>query len=299
LALSLGIDIGGSKTAIGLVDLARGTIVLRCFLETPMRAMTGLPFLRTIVAMARQLCIDTARNPATVPVGIGICEFVDASSRIVSAYRVVLHSSDILVAFSQFNSVVVEADVRAAAVAEARLGLGKGLGSWIYVNAGTGIASVLMSEDRCYLGSRGWALGLGMCPPYLSPAAAVAKPQYLEEFCGGEGLVTMAAARHLPVANVRELIALVRSGSNEAADIVTGGGQVLGRAIAMLVNVLDPEAVIVGGGLASAELPYLEAVKSAAAAHIWHGPAKATPILRAKYADEGGLLGAAVITCHR
>jgi glucokinase len=294
--LAVGIDIGGSKTAVGLVDVAHGVVAERRVIDTPARENTGRLFIKDLAGVAEDICKPHfPHGLSNVSAGIGICELVEPAGRIVSAHRVLLDEREIRLAFTKFGTVVLEADVRAAAMAEARFGLGQGLAHWIYVNAGTGVSSVLMNGQACYTGAHGWGLGLGMSPSSLRNGG-LARPALIEDVAGGAGLVKMARERDFPGGSARDLIALADSGCREAIELVEKGGRALGGAIAFLVNVLDPQAVLVGGGLVSSEGPYWKALVSSAALHIWHTPAKATPIRRATLHTDAGFIGAALVT---
>ena len=143
-----------------------------------------------------------------------------------------------------------------------RFGHGRGLEHWIYVNAGTGISSVLMKGEQCHFGEHGWVYSLGMSPADLG-APEPAKSLLIEEISGGSGLVAAAREKGLKVASVRELIDEAGSHAAIAAHVLSRGGRVLGGAIALLVNTLDPAAVIVGGGIVGSDSPYWHALAAA------------------------------------
>src|SRR5262249_47953964 len=121
--------------------------------------------------------------------------------------------------------VVLDADVRAAALAEARLGAGQGSPLFLYVTVGTGISHTLVLDGRPLAGAHGVALIVG-APPVgrtasgaaLARAAAVARAEHVVGDAAHRALLEAAAAD-------------------------------LGHALAFLVNALDPERVVIGGGL--------------------------------------------------
>ena len=121
--------------------------------------------------------------------------------------------------------MVVESDVRAAAVAEARFGAARGLHSCVYLSVGTGIAFTLLIEGVPYQGARGNALMLGA--PMVEHVASGAALARLGSVATAEETFTSASGR----------------------EVVRRGAEQLGAAMAWLVNALDPEAIVVGGGL--------------------------------------------------
>ena len=81
-----------------------------------------------------------------------------------------------------------------------------------------------------------------------------------------------------------------------ALDVVTSAGAALGRGLAELVNLLDPSAVVLGGGLGSAAGPYRDAAIEAARAAIWADAARAVPILPSAIGYHDGVVGAALVS---
>lgn len=286
---AIGIDIGGSKTAVGLIDLDKGHVLREEVFDTPALSETG----DTYVAMMKDSVTRLRMGTDVVKVGIGVCELVDNSGSIVSAHRVQVNETQLHEAFSDFPAVVIESDVHAAALAEARFGAGQDMAQWVYVNAGTGISSVLMRGEDCYNGAHGWAICLGMSPIDLANGFA-GEPHVIEDRAGGAGLVREAREAGLAFDTAQELLAAAQEGDRRAIGLLERGGHVLGNAIALLVNMLDPQRVVVGGGLATLDGPYWRALGEAARLSIWHRPAKEVQILKACLKSKAGVIGAAL-----
>jgi len=287
---AIGVDIGGSKTAAGLIDLTTGSVLAEEIFDTPDPAETGPAYLTRMKSAVAKL----REHSGVAKVGIGICELVDNEGRIVSAHRVKLGEGELRRAFSDFETVVIESDVHAAALAEARFGAGRDMTQWIYVNAGTGIASVLMQGEECYNGAHGWAICLGMSAVDLANAHDDREADVIEDSAGGAGLLRRARAAGLACATPRDLLSAADRGEREAVLLLRRGGQILGNAIALLVNVLDPQGVVVGGGLVSSDGPYWRAIGEAARLGIWHGPAKDVQIRQSHLKVRAGMIGAAL-----
>lgn len=287
---AIGIDIGGTKTAMGLIDLDRGSVLREEVFDTPALGETGEAYVARMKDSVARLRADTD----VVKVGIGVCELVDNSGRIVSAHRVKVNEAQLYAAFRDFPAVVIESDVHAAALAEARFGAGQDMAQWVYVNAGTGISSVLMKGQDCYSGAHGWAICLGMSPIDLANGVAGSESHVIEDRAGGAGLVREAREAGLAFDTAGELLAAAQKGDRQAIGVLERGGHVLGNAIALLVNMLDPQRVVVGGGLASLDGPYWRALGEAARLSIWHRPAKQVQILKARLKSKAGVIGAAL-----
>lgn len=285
---AIGIDIGGSKTAIGLIDLDTGGVLAEDIFDTPALAETGPAYLGRMKESVARL-----RNGAEVSkIGIGLCELVDNRGRIVSAHRVCVDEAELRQTFGDFDTIVIESDVHAAALAEARFGAGQDMMQWVYVNAGTGISSVLMKGEDCYNGAHGWAICLGMSPVDL--ANGHDGSDVIEDSAGGAGLLRRAREAGLAVSTARDLLSAAERGEPQAVHLVQRGGHILGNAIALLVNMLDPQRVVVGGGLASLDGPYWRALGDAARLGIWHRPAKDVQIRQSHLKSRAGMIGAAL-----
>jgi glucokinase len=193
-------------------------------------------------------------------------------------------------------TVVVDADVRAAARAEARLGAGRPFGSFLFVTVGTGISSCLVSDKVPYTGARGLT-GTFASSPGLIPdeACSVVSGPPLEQFAAGPSLARrLAAVRDEFAGAAPEVLALAESGDVAAAAIVDSAGQALGAAIAQLVNVLDPEAIVLGGGLGLAPGRYRATLEDALRHRVWSAYHRDIPLLSAQLGTDAGVIGAAL-----
>jgi glucokinase len=90
------------------------------------------------------------------------------------------------------------------------------------------------------------------------------------------------------------IMAAVR-GDTEALSVARSAGEALGSVVGLLINVLDPEAVIVGGGLGLSEGPYWESFLDSTRRHIWSDVHREVPILRAQTGQNAGVIGAAAV----
>jgi glucokinase len=139
---AIGIDVGGTKIAAGLVDTATGACEAR-FERVTRPERDPAVILGECVAMAQRLAAGVP-----LPIGIGVCELVDREGRTQSAQTIDWRAVDVAGAFAGVGPAVVESDVRAAAVAEARFGGGRGVAELLFVTVGTGISSCLVLDGR-------------------------------------------------------------------------------------------------------------------------------------------------------
>jgi glucokinase len=289
---AIGVDIGGTKIAAGLVDLASGHVHTRRAVPTrPERG--GEAVLADALTLAEALKQEIPTGVRGI--GVGICELVDGAGNVTSAHTVAWAGLPVRERFSRIAPAVVEADVRAHALAEARYGAGRPFELFVFVTVGTGISSCLVQGGRPFAGARGNALVLASSPhtAVCEQCGAVNRP-ILEEYAGGPALVARYNRDHGGHATRgEEVLAMAARGDDGAATIVSSAGAALGVALGWLVNVLDPQAIVVGGGLGAAGGLYWDALLASTRAHIWADAGRDLPILTAALGPDAGLIGAA------
>ena len=293
---AIGIDVGGTKIAAGLVALSSGRLLAQRLVPTGV-TRGGVAVLADSIALVEELAGE-ARSLGGVSVGVGIAvaEIVDPRGEIRSNHSIGWEGLSPRPAFAHIAPVVVEADVRAAALGEARYGAGRPFGRWLYVSIGTGISACLVRDGHPDPGARGGALVLSSGPlTFPCAACGEARPFVLEEYAAGPALAARyAAATGLPIAGAEAVTAAAARGDERAAEVLRTAATALGSAIGWAVNLLDPEAIVVGGGLGLAGGLYGETLMAATRVHIWHPAARDLPILPAWLGTTAGVVGAAV-----
>jgi glucokinase len=189
---------------------------------------------------------------------------------------------------------VIEADVRAAARAEALLGAGDDLDLFLYVSIGTGISSCLVIDGEPFTGARG-ATGTMASGPLPGFSEDITRPLLptLEQIASGPALVSRFRAVGGAVESGEDVLAAAAAGNEDAARIVRSAAAALGASIGALVNVLDPQAVILGGGLGLSEGLFRETLINSARRHIWWPGHRDLSIVSASTGADAGVIGAA------
>jgi glucokinase len=117
----------------------------------------------------------------------------------------------------------------------------------------------------------------------------------LEEVASGPALARRYNAVHPgPAAWCQDVLAAAGQGDADALGLVREAGEALGSGVAFLVNVLDPEAVVVGGGLGLAGGLYWDTFLGSLRRHVWAEATRALPVVRAELGTDAGLFGAAL-----
>jgi glucokinase len=104
----------------------------------------------------------------------------------------------------------------------------------------------------------------------------------------------LAAERPDFTGDTPEVLALAEAGDSQARAIVVSAARAVGAAVASLVNMLDPEAVIIGGGLGTVEGCYRDALVSSMRSHIWCEFHRGLPVRSAQLGNDAGFIGAAL-----
>lgn len=289
----IGIDVGGTKTAFGLIGLPDGRVLARREMKTPQGEASGLPFLDEVCAVARDLHDGAPAGIAGI--GLGLCELVGLDGGVASAHRVHWQGLPVLERLRAVAPVIVEADVRAAALAEVRWGAGRDYRDLLYVNIGTGISTCWVKDGLPHAGAHGHALAIASSPMVARcPACGTQSSYVLEDVAGGAALAKLygnAVGRNIE--SVIDVIAAAATGERTAQDLIAQAAQLVGVTLGLAINMLDPEALLIGGGLGGRDGPYWKAMVPAIRRQIWSDQARQLPINRAKLGPDVGLIGAA------
>jgi glucokinase len=295
--LAIGVDVGGTKCAAGLIDVADGRVIARRLQPTkPERG--GEAVLSDVITLVRELRSQVPRGCVASAIGIGVAELVGADGRVLSEATIRWRDLRVeeRVRVATALSTVVDADVRAAARGEAHFGAGQHFGSFLYVTVGTGISACLTLEKCPYSGARGLT-GTFASSPGLIPGhkGELMSGPALEQFAAGPAIAARFAAYSPGFRGAApEVLTLAEAGDEPARTIVATAGKALGSAIAQLVNVLDPQAVVIGGGLGLADGLYRQSLDLALREYVWSEMHRDVPLLSAKLGNNAGIIGAAI-----
>lgn len=287
----LGIDIGGTKTALAIVSFPEGRILTERVLPTPAGRASSVDFLATVVAAAEGLAQATQYQA----IGIGICELVDRSGRIGSRHRVDWQDLPVQVHFERLAPTLIESDVRAAALAEAGWGVARDLPDFLFINVGTGISTSWVRDGEPHQGVNGHAIAFASsafscrCTQCGAGIAGI-----IEDIAGGAGLADRFRERTGgSIESAHAVVKLAAAGDKAASDLLGEASKALGSGIGMAVNLLDPGAIVLGGGLGAAPGLYQDWIVAETRAHIWSDVARELPILAARLGGSAGVIGAA------
>jgi predicted NBD/HSP70 family sugar kinase len=205
--------------------------------------------------------------------------------------------------------VVVNNITQASAVAEGRLGAARGVRSYVWVYVGSGVGAGVVIDGRLFYGQSGFSGEIGHCPVVEDgPACACGRRGCLEAVASSMALAravneAVAAKEPTVLAHAREPIdsasiaAAASEGDAVAIRILAQAAEHLGRGISFLLNVLNPEMIVLGGPVAQAGEAFLREVRGAVARHalLPHGVA----IVPSTLGDKAELTGAVLLAMER
>ena len=303
---AVGIDVGGTKIATLLVD-RDGRVLARDVRPTPADDQEA-----TLEAMAQG--VRSLPSGEAVAVGVSAAGLIDREG--VMRFSPNLAWRDVPLAAHASQALglptTAENDNNAAAWGEYRYGAAQGSRALLLVGVGTGIGGGIVLDGRLYRGAAGFAGEIGHI---------VLQPDGPECGCGNRGcwerLGSGSAITERAVASIGRhehsslaemsggdparvtgpmVSEAARTGDAVAQEILVETGRWLGVGIAGLVNVLDPDLVVVGGGAAGAGEPLLGPARDSFRRHV-EAPRRRPdiPIVPASLGNDAGAIGAAAL----
>jgi glucokinase len=164
----------------------------------------------------------------------------------------------------------------------------------LYVTIGSGISCCLVIDGRPYLGARGLT-GTMASGPLSVPCGECGKlaTTIVEQVASGPALAKRYNERAgSAVANAEGVLAAAEKGDSLAREVTATATECLGSVLGLLVSVVDPGAVVIGGGLGSAPGAYWEALQASIRRHIWSDGHRQLPIVQGRFGSLAAMIGA-------
>jgi glucokinase len=303
----IAVDLGGTKLLAGVLD-DEGVVVKRAIRPTAVASQDAL--LAELDSSIEELLEDDIGA-----LGVGIPSTIDQrTGRAVASVNIPLAGLDFRDRLVDRFAlpVAIENDANAAALAEHRFGAGRGSRHMIMLTLGTGIGGGLILDGGLYRGSVGAAGELGhitidldgppcqgTCPGlgHLEALASGTAADALAREVAAErpdGDLGQAAAAGTPV-DARLAVDLAAAGPGDAREVLERIGLNLGVGIASLVNVFNPEVVVLGGGFARAGDLLFEPARRVVAERALSPARDVVRIVPALLGPEAGLIGAGLV----
>jgi glucokinase len=257
--VTIGVDVGGTTVAVGLVG-AEGQVLEHG--QAPTHARGAGTALETIVDLIERLQdAARARGVEVTGVGVGVAGIVDAERGVVGRdihYVPELVGAPLadLLGRRLGRPVFVDNDVNALTLAEWMWGAGRGARSLVMLALGTGVGGGIILDGRLHRGHAGFGGELGHVPiDFDGPACICGGRGCLKAFVSGTDIERRAPERLGHPASAAEVFRLAAGGDAAADGMVEEVCQALGAGLAIIVNGLNPERVLVAGSVAKSLRP--------------------------------------------
>ncbi len=308
MSLAIGVDVGGTKVAAGVVD-EQGVVIAKSRRPTPSTSPSDVE--QTIADLVAEL---RASYDVTA-VGIGAAGFIDAErSTVLFAPNLAWRDEPLRDEVAKLIGlpVVVENDANAAAWGEYRFGAGRGFDHLVCVTVGTGIGGGIVLDGRLYRGRYGIGAEFGhMQVVPNGRRCGCGQRGCWEQYCSGRALLHEAreiadvrkdwGKRLLELGDGRpegiealEVTTAAQEGDPAALACFEAVGSSLGQGLADLASTLDPAVFVIGGGVADTGELLLAPARRAFAEHLTGTTHRTHAEIRlAALGNEAGMVGAA------
>jgi glucokinase len=308
--LLLGVDVGGTKVAAGLVNAAGEILSLRRVTMVTDSAELGL---QAVLSAIAQVLPDGASAIA----GIGICAPgpLDPKTGVilnppnVPCWRNFPLAEEVRKKYSV--PVKVDNDANAAALAEARWGAARGYKNVFYATIGTGIGTGIVLDGKLFHGRTGSAgEGGHVSIDYRGPICRCGKPGCIEILASGTAIANRARERvtegvssaivdlaggKLEKITGEIIVKAYAAGDPVATILLTETVEMLALWLSNMVDLLDPDVIVIGGGAAELYRPFFDQLRERIPQLTVNPHAGEVPIVSARYGADSGIAGGAAL----
>ena len=294
--VAVGIDFDHHHLRVAVSDLSSRILAeSEQRLDTDHRAHEGLD---AAAALVRRLLAEAGVDLARV-IGAGMClpGPIHRPTGVVGSTAILPGWAGLAAAEEMRRRldlpILVDNDANLAALAEAAFGAGRGAKDLIYLMISSGIGAGLVLNGRLYRGAEGLAGELGhVLVDADGPVCRCGNRGCLETVAGTDALADLLRRSHGDDLDGRTIVRLAREGDLGCRRVLTDAGRAIGRAAAMLVNVLNPELLIVGGDLSDAGELLLDGVRESLGRAALPTAAQAATVVAGSLGDRAEVLGA-------
>jgi len=303
----IGIDLGGTNIKAALMDL-RGNIIAKK--EIPTQADEGPEaVINRMAELARGFLAGLPQGGAVLGVGVGIPGVLNyETGKVIFAPNIHWRAIEVkpLLEGKLGLPVYLDNDANAAALGEKWCGAARGGRNVIVITIGTGIGGGVIINGRIFRGSGGSAGEIGhtvVLPD--GPPCNCGKKGCLETMTAAPAIVRMAREAvaagkspqlaKLPDIEAKDVFAIAEDGDEAALGVIRTVAYYLGMSIANVVNLLNPELVVIGGGVARAGEILFHPLRRRVRECALEVPAETVQVIPAQLGNDAGSIGAGAI----
>ncbi|MDD5565799.1 MAG: ROK family protein [Candidatus Omnitrophica bacterium] len=295
----IGIDLGGTNLKLALTD--------RNFRIKARRMISTAGFLKKedliegiVISVNRIIDDNGLRKNQILGVGIGLPGPVDSKSGFVHFFPNIPGWKNVklktLLQRKLRLPVCIDNDANLMALAEHAIGAARGMQNALCVTLGTGVGAGLVCAGKLYRGSTYAAGEIGHVPlNEKGPKCNCGGIACLEAYIGNKRIAKAAKAAFRKDISLEELSARAKKGDAKAIRIWQMVGRYLGLALSGAVNLLNLDAIVIGGGVANAGSSLLNEARAVVKKRAMSVQARHVKIVKARLGNDGGMLGAAIL----
>lgn len=305
----IGVDLGGTNMRVAVVD-RKGNILFKH--QEATHASNGrAKVVARLIELVREV-ISRHRSAGLGIAGVGV-----GVPGVISSERGMVVRSPNFPDWNDFGfraeletalslPVFIDNDANAAALGEQWLGAGRGIKSMILITLGTGVGGGIVLDGKIWRGADGMAGEIGHITII---------PEGRQCSCGNTGCLEMYASARgivqsylegLDRASIQsddrrraftseDIYLAARGGDVLAKNVMEGMGRCLGIGIASLINIFNPEMIVIGGGVKDAWSLFIEPLTSEVMRRAFEVPARRAAVLPAGLGGDAGIVGAAAV----
>ena len=309
----LAVDLGGTKIATALVSTKK-QIIAQQYMLTLADEGPDAVVRRMLAAISSALTKAQVLCPAFSTIAISSAGIIDVRKGIVTASPSFpgwhdIPLQEIVEAETGLKCFLIN-DATAAVTAEHRLGAGMGLRNILYVTVSTGIGGGIIVDDNLYSGFSGCAGEIGHmtidingprctcgsvgCLEALASGTAVAKEAQRRIACGEKSIILELVDDEPQNITAEMVAAAAKRRDAMALEIVSQAATYLGIGMANLVNIFNPEIIIIGGGMSKMGDMLFDPLRRTVEERAFRLPGNMVQIVPSKLGDDVSLLGAAI-----
>lgn len=307
---AIGVDVGGTRIAAGLVE-RKGRLLKEARTLTP-RESGPFGIVDAIIDLIEEVASDA--HPSEIAgIGVGLPAQIDFLKQSVEfCTNLPLAGIDMrsLIMSRVRHSVTIDNDSNCAGIGESRFGAGKGVRDFVMITLGTGVGGALFLSGETYRGSRGLGAEIGhMVVDLDGPPCPCGGHGHLESFVSRRAIAERGreqAERYSAYAlreeaggdadqlTAEHVISAALKGDEHARGILLDAGEILGRALVGIVNLLNPKLIIVGGGIGESCGFLVERAAEVIDSEALAGR-RDVRLVQAELGNDAGVLGAAAL----
>lgn len=296
---AIGIDIGGTKTAIGLVD-QNGKVRTKVSLPTDQAVAPQIMVDRMADTIKNMLVGEGLNESDLLGIGVGAPGPLNTKEgkiaeppNLPSWWNFPVVNS---LAHHFSTPIRLENDATAATLAEKWLGAAKDADHFVFITISTGIGAGIYSHGKLITGASGNAGDVGHF--VVDPAAGTCvcgQKGCWEYVASGTAVARQASALLGRDVSSKEAFDLAAAGDSTMGPLVQKIFEYIGVGCVTLINTFDPEKLVIGGGVSQVGAPLFDAVKAYVSKHALNPSGRKTPIVPAALHQDAGLIGAAAL----